>query len=602
MSGTPSLLAVLLCAAACAAAPPLPPAPPIQAERIARDVAWLADDAREGRGPGSPGLAAAGRYLAEQFLAAGLETSGPDGEHHQRFEMPIAIEVARERLALNGKELRPGTDFGAFASSSDGALRGELVFAGYGISAPHEESGWDDYAGIDVEGRIVLVLDDRPGGRDGPLGDARTSGFLMRSSKLANARRHGAAAVLLAPSAAEPAEASGESAHVGADPSVQPSGIVALWVSRAAAERIAAAGGASLAGLQQRIESSAAPAPVPLPGARLDVEVAIERERGPATNVVAVRWGADPALAHEAVLIGAHYDHLGRGPYGSLTPDRAGEIHNGADDNASGAAGLLELARAFAAAPPTRRSLVLVAFAGEELGLAGSHAFAEDPPLPVEIVAMINLDMIGRLRERRLSVFGSETSAGLPELVERAARDLPVEIERAGGGYAPSDSTSFLARGVPVLFFFTGTHPEYHTPDDDAALVDAEGEAEVLRVVYRSARELLDADARPELAAAPPPPPTAGGPGYGPYLGTVPDFVATPGPGFRIQGVRPGSPAERAGLRAGDRIVGFDGASVANLEEFAALLFASRAGDEVEIVALRDGERLTTRATLGRRR
>src|SRR5262245_9647707 len=200
--------------------------------------------------------------------------------------MPIAIEVARERIAVNGSELRPGTDFGAFASSSDGALRGELVFAGYGISAPHEESGWDDYAGIDVAGRIVLVLDDRPGGRGGPLGDARISGFLMRSSKLANARRHGAAAVLLAPSAPESAETAGESAHVGADPSVQPSGIVALWVSRAAAERLVAAGGASLTELQQRVESSAAPAPVPLPGAQLDLEVAIERRRGSATNVV----------------------------------------------------------------------------------------------------------------------------------------------------------------------------------------------------------------------------------------------------------------------------------------------------------------------------
>jgi aminopeptidase YwaD len=596
-------LTLLLLATACASAPPLPPAPPLDPARIARDVAWLADDAREGRGAGSAGLAAAERYLAEGFRAAGLETEGADGAYAQRFEMPLAIRVVRESLRLNGAALRASSDFRALASSADASLEGELVFAGYGISAPHEGPGWDDYAGVDVAGRVVLVLDDRPGGRGGPLGGSRVSGFLRRSAKIANARRHGAAAFLLAPAAGAADPAPGEAVRAAADPNTPSSGIPALWLSRAAAERLVAAGGASLAELQSAIDASGRPAPALLPGVRVGVEVAIEREHGTAANVVAVRLGSDPRLTAEAVVIGAHYDHLGRGPLGSLAPDRSGEIHNGADDNASGAAGLLELARAFAAAPAPRRTLVLVAFAGEELGLAGSRAFATDPPLPVEIAAMLNLDMIGRLRDGRLSVFGSETSAGFPKLLERAARGLPVEIELAGSGYAPSDQTSFLARGVPVLFFFTGTHPEYHTPEDDAALVNAAGEAEVLRVVYRVSRALLDADPRPELAAEPAPPPAAsGGPGYGPYLGTVPDFVPSEEPGVPLQAVRAGSPAERAGLRAGDRIVSFDGASVTTLEEFAALLFASRAGDTVEIVVVRSGARVVTRATLGRRR
>ncbi len=588
-----------LAVALTACATPLPPAPPMQAERVARDVAWLADDAREGRGPGSPGVAAAAAYLEAGFRAAGLEPGGEDG-YRQAFPMPVAIRVARQALSVDGAPLQPGVDFGALVSSADGEVAGEVVFAGYGISAPH--SGWDDYAGLDVEGRVVLVLDDRPGGREGPLGDRSANRFLLRSEKVANARRHGAAAVLLAPSAAD---APGEPEPAGSNPTTQPSGIVALWLGRGAAERlVAAAGGPTLAELQAAIDASG-PDSQALPGVRLEAAVAIEREQGVGVNVIGIRRGSDPALRAEAVVIGAHYDHLGRGPYGSLAPDRNGEIHNGADDNASGAAGLLELARAFATAPPTRRSLVLAAFAGEELGLTGSRAYVESPPVPLaDTAAMLNLDMVGRLRDGGLNVFGTETSPEFPALVERAAQGIPVALQLGAGGYAPSDQTSFYARNVPVLLFFTGVHPEYHTPDDDADRIDAEGETRVLEVVFRTARALLDAEDRPALVASGPPPRARAGAsrGYGPYLGTVPDFVATPGPGVRIQAVRAGSPAEQAGQRAGDRIVDFDGASVANLEEFAALLFASRAGDAVEIVVLRDGERVATRATLGRRR
>ena len=186
--------------------------------------------------------------------------------------------------------------------------------------------------------------------------------------------------------------------------------------------------------------------------------------------MVAILPGRDPELKGQAVVVGAHYDHLGRGEFGSLAPDRRGEIHNGADDNASGAAGLLELARAFAAQPRPRRSLVLVAFSGEEAGLAGSREYAAAPPIPIaSTVAMVNLDMIGRLREGWLYIFGTETSPDFPKLVRRAADAARIGVNLSQGAFSPSDQTSFLAQGVPVLFFFTGTHSAYHTPDDDAA-------------------------------------------------------------------------------------------------------------------------------------
>jgi hypothetical protein len=324
---------------------------------------------------------------------------------------------------------------------------------------------------------------------------------------------------------------------------------------------------------------------------------------GSAANVVGLLEGADPVLRREAVVIGAHFDHLGRGEFGSLAPGRRGEVHNGADDNASGTAGLLALARAFARGERPRRSLVFAAFAGEEIGLFGSLAYVEHPAVPLaDTVAMLNLDMVGRLRDGKLVVAGTGSSPGFPGLIGRALRGLPLEVAFSGDGFAPSDQTSFYARGVPVLMFFTGAHAEYHTPDDDAERVDAEGEARVLALAWRVARALLDADGRPGLVAAKAPAPAGAGPGYGPYLGTVPSFGAAPGPGVLLQGVAPGSPAEQAGIRAGDRIVGFDGASVANLEEYAARLFSARPGQQVRIAIVREGREVEVVAKLGRRR
>jgi membrane-associated protease RseP (regulator of RpoE activity) len=233
----------------------------------------------------------------------------------------------------------------------------------------------------------------------------------------------------------------------------------------------------------------------------------------------------------------------------------------------------------------------------------GSAHYVEHPAIPIaETVAMLNLDMVGRLTEGRLTVFGAETSPAFEPAVREAAGGLPLELAFTEGAFAPSDQTSFHAKGVPVLHFFSGTHPQYHTPEDDASLVNPEGIALVARVVARTARGLADASERPPVVLAEAPPPSPGEGGYGPWLGSVPAFGGPPVRGVRLQAVRPGSPAEAAGLRAGDVIVEFAGAPVANLEEFAALLFGARAGERVEIVVEREGRRLSTSAVLGQRR
>jgi hypothetical protein len=612
--------AALLMLAGCAAWPPwqapLPPAPPFDSARIADDVRWLADDAREGRGPGTAGLDAAAAWLAEEFRAAGLAPAGDAGTFLQRFEMPVSRRVAQEslrarpprseaksgeaRAVAEGEELAAQRDFAALLTSADASLRGELVFAGYGMSWP--EQGYDDWADLDARGGVALVLEDRPGGaHDRADAGARHA----RAVRAAPARDRGAAAVLLAPATDDPAGGELlEGAEPAANPSQESSGIPVLVLSRGAAERLVAlAGGPSLSERQRRIDAALRPASERLPGVAVELEVRIERRMGSAANVVGLLEGADPVLRREAVVIGAHFDHLGRGEFGSLAPGRRGEVHNGADDNASGTAGLLALARAFARGERPRRSLVFAAFAGEEIGLFGSLAYVEHPAVPLaDTVAMLNLDMVGRLRDGKLVVAGTGSSPGFPGLIGRALRGLPLEVAFSGDGFAPSDQTSFYARGVPVLMFFTGAHAEYHTPDDDAERVDAEGEARVLALAWRVARALLDADGRPGLVAAKAPAPAGAGPGYGPYLGTVPSFGAAPGPGVLLQGVAPGSPAEQAGIRAGDRIVGFDGASVANLEEYAARLFSARPGQQVRIAIVREGREVEVVAKLGRRR
>ena len=595
---------LLACAAPRTAEEGPPPPPAFEPARIARDLAWLADDAREGRGVGTPGVAAAAAYLAEGFREAGLEPGGDDGSFIQRFEMPVEILVSKASLSLGAAPLERGADFEPFLSSGDGAARGTPVFAGYGISAP--ELGYDDYAGIDVSGRIVLVLDDRPSGEKSPLRGPQATELLRRAFKIASARAQGAVAVLVAP-AGPPAPGDpplpGNAGRDWANPTQQSSALPVIALSWPAASRIvAAAGGPGLAARKDKIDREGKPASADLPGAEVALEVGVERRRGVEANVVAILPGRDPELRRQAVVVGAHYDHLGRGGFGSLAPDRRGEIHNGADDNASGAAGLLELARVFAAQPRPRRSVVLAAFSGEEAGLAGSREYTAAPPIPIaSTVAMVNLDMIGRLRGDTLLILGTETSPDFPELVKRAAESARLGVNLSQGAFSPSDQTSFLAQGVPVLFFFTGTHGEYHTPDDDAEHTDSEGEASVLRIVYETVRELADADARPTLIAVPHRDLGDVGPGYGPYLGTIPDFGGKPGAGVLIQGVRKGSPAEAAGLRAGDRIVEFDGVAVANLEEYAALLFGAHTGQRVMIVAERGGERIAVEAMLGQR-
>jgi aminopeptidase YwaD len=319
-------------------------------------------------------------------------------------------------------------------------------------------------------------------------------------------------------------------------------------------------------------------------------------------NVVAVLRGTDPALASEYIVIGAHFDHLGRSGASALDPDSAEAVRNGADDNASGTAAVMELARLLSRHVP-RRSIVFVTFSGEELGLLGSQRFVERAPVPIDrVVAMLNFDMVGRLRQDRVIVYGVETATEMRAIVDSASLGTGLDVRGVGDGFGPSDHSSFYARGIPVLHFFTDLHEDYHRSSDDADKVSAAGIGRIVGLAERIVRAVADRDGRlTPVRVSRPMPVTTAGRAREVYLGTIPDMSAQQTPGVRLTGVRADSPADRAGLKTGDVIVEFDGRPVKDLYEYTDALQAKKPGDTVRIIVLREGARMTLTATLGRR-
>lgn len=321
-------------------------------------------------------------------------------------------------------------------------------------------------------------------------------------------------------------------------------------------------------------------------------------------NVVAMLTGSDPALRNKYIVIGAHFDHLGRSPQFATDPKAGDAIRNGADDNASGTAAVLQLARMLSVSKP-RHSVVFVNFSGEELGLLGSQYFVDNSPVPLDsIVTMFNFDMVGRLKDNKLLVYGTGTATELPALVDSANLKIvpALSIQGGGDGFGSSDHSSFYAKNIPVLHFFTDNHEDYHAATDDVEKINAAGEARVVDLAFDMIKEV---DARPTrlsfVRSARPSRMAASSTGSQVYLGSVPDMSAGVVPGLKLTGVRAGSPAEQGGLKAGDIIIEFGGAKVTDLQSYSDALYAHKPGDQVKVVFLRDGKQMETTITLGTR-
>ncbi|HKM86548.1 MAG TPA: M28 family peptidase [Terriglobales bacterium] len=587
---------------------PLVAAPPIistaDPHRYLDDIKALTTPAMEGRGAGSKGLTRAEHLIEKRYKSLGLEPAGTNS-YLQPFTVITGAQLKGKNnftllTGVEKQELKPKQDFVPFSFSASGSARAPLVFAGYGATA--DEFQYDDYAGIDVKDKIVVVLRYEPpsfGVKGGNQGMTQHSQLV---TKAINARNHGAKALVLVNGKLGDGEED-LLTRFGSVSGPENAGIICLQVKNAVAEGWLKAAGKSLAELQDQINASSKPASFALPESQTAaLTVSIETTRATVNNVLAYL----PGKTDEYVIIGAHYDHLGRGNFDSLAPSQIGQIHPGADDNASGTAGVMELARLLAPQKgQLRRGILFASFAGEELGLLGSAAWVKDPTRPLEkAVAMLNMDMIGRIKDQKVYIGGVGTGSTLKAAVEQAQANSGFKIEYSPGGYSSSDHTSFVAKKIPVLFFFSGLHSDYHKPSDTWEKIDPESAARLLDVVGKTGEELADADERPSFIVVAEDQPggrPGGGGGYGPYFGSIPDFgqVET---GVRFSDVKPGSPAAKAGLKAGDILVQFGDKPIKNLYDFTDALRRSKVGDVVEVKVLRDGQPVTASVKLEQRK
>jgi hypothetical protein len=602
-------------AAADAAAEPAPTRAVLE-----RDVAWLAAPEREGRGPGTKGIDAAAEWVADRFAEIGLLAPADRESPLQPFEMTLEAKLGPPEAntaelvgppdAAGGRRvvrLELGKDFTPLAIGGSGEFDLPLAFAGYGITAPAEN--YDDYAPLaaagGAKGSAVVVLRQEPQ-KDDPHGafqGNQTSEHAALSRKAANASEHEAAGLVLC----NDTDADGDAlmaftrAGEGSDRRTVP----ILQVRRSVLdEAVRQALGRSLTEIQKAIDDKLEPASGPLSGWRLRGRTAIERVQTEGRNILGLLPGAGRAAAgdapaidpRETVVLGAHYDHLGFGGAGSAAPgERA--IHHGADDNASGTALLVEVARRLAAGPRLPRSVLFAAFSGEERGLLGSGHYTANPAVPLaDTVAMVNLDMVGRLAGDKLIVQGTGTGTGLEPLVDRLVAARGLTAAKEPGGFGPSDHASFYAKKIPVLHLFTGAHADYHRPTDTAEKINFDGLVRLADLVTDLVRELAMAPERPAYVEVASPQFARGG--DRPYFGSIPDF-GKPGGGYAISGVAKDSPAALGGLAGGDVIVRVGESAITNLEDFDSALRKHKGGDTVPVVVLRDGNELGLEVTLG---
>lgn len=549
----------------------------ITAPEIKDHVSYLASDALEGRGTGTKGERAAAAYISKQWASYGLQPAGEDGTWFQSFNVASRGSVETGRLTVEAggweRSFKLKTDFAPFGfSASAKGLDVELVFAGFGVTNP--DASYDDYAGVDVKGKAVVIL------RREPNPGARNSRHAFFETKVANAKKHGAVAMIVVNDAGHPQGDGILPFSAGED-----SGIPSLHLRRNHLERLLQLMGRDLGAIEKGLKDKG---PASFTLGRVALDLGIKRGAEVARNVLGFLPGSDPTLKNEVVVIGAHYDHLGAGHHGGSLGgrDARGEIHNGADDNASGTAGIIELAQAFAQNPP-KRSLLFIGFSGEERGLLGSAHWVKSPTLPIKrVAAMINLDMIGRLREGRLEVGGVGTAKSFTDLVKKEVEAEGLVAKLSASGFGPSDHASFCKAGIPVLFFFTGLHPDYHRPTDTVDRLNADGAAKVARVAQRCIQLIADGDRQAFVTQK------RGARVRRARIGIYPSRTHE-GPGVAIERLAEGGPAEKQGLKAGDVILKIGKVELNKLQDLFEGLATIKPGSKVKLT-YRRGEKTTT--------
>lgn len=618
------------------------PQPANQLEaNLRKHVEYLASDQLEGRKTGEPGATTAAGYVVNQFsqfkLKPGFKTGNAKPSFMQPFPYVAGVTVGESGFLNvvpanpdNVSRLEPGITYMPFANSIGGEVPSSpLVFAGYGIATADKK--YDDYSGLDVRGKIVIIFDGTPEG-----GSREQFGGFNLHTKANLAKERGARAVIVIAKAddfkADPLS------RLSYEPTMGETSIPVVALSRAIAVDVF---GVKTTGEVSEIEkwvamkTNAPPAIAirlaePLK-ATASMKIDLQKKTVDAYNVIGIVEGTDPVLRNEAIVIGAHYDHLGRGGRSSLAANST-DIHHGADDNASGTAAIIELARQFAGRNPNgskgavrnKRTIIFIAFGGEEEGLLGSKHYVNNPVWPLDkTIAMINLDMVGRLNENKLTVGGIGTASGWKNIVELHSKfqviqdsallvtsipkdatgvaaaaapgferlDPLFSLQLNEDGFGPSDHSSFYGKQIPVLFFFTGTHLDYHKPSDTAEKINFDGLTKITDYVAAIARSVDANPTRPTYKVAQAAP-TGGRMTFTVSLGTIPSY-GDGNDGLTIDGAREGSPAAKAGLKAGDKIIKLAGKDVRNISDYMFALGVMKAGDEYEVVVKRGTETLT---------
>lgn len=572
-------------------------------------VKYLASDELKGRATGSPELEKAAQYIEKQFASFGVKPV-PGSGYEQEFEATLGarlsgtnqftatVEGKRESLPLN-------RSFVPFSFSSTGTAAAPVVFVGYGITA--KEYNYDDYAGVDVKDKFVLMLRHEPQENDAAsiFAGKENSPHATFVNKAINAKNHGARGVIIVNDTPNHPGDRDTLMKFGQASGPTDAGLFFAQISAGTAEAWIKASGHNLKTVVDSINKDVKPQSFALPGVTATMTVGILHEKKQVHNVAAYI----PGETDEYVIVGAHYDHLGLGDEHSLAPSQIGQIHHGADDNASGTAAVIELARYFSKQPKLKRGILFMTFAGEELGLLGSSYFTEHPLLPLDkAVAMLNMDMIGRIREGKVYVNGTGTGSTLDAIVAGVTIPEGLKIDLSEStGYGGSDHISFTAKQVPVIFFFSGLHGDYHKPSDTADKIDARSASALAGYVGEIASLIANAPDRPvfqRVAGKTADPHSGDAPvssGYGPNFGSVPDFNEPP-KGVRFADVREDTPAAKAGLRAGDILIRFDGKEIGNLYDFTYALQSHKPGDEVLVQVLRGSQTIEAKVLLTERR
>ncbi|MFI5253302.1 MAG: M20/M25/M40 family metallo-hydrolase [Bacteroidota bacterium] len=601
-----TLLSIITCALILSCAPSTPDyiSKNVTALELQRHIKYLASPELEGRRAGEEGNRKAANYIAHEFESYGLLPAGDHGTYFQSFDFistvkmgeknSLSADIHREDMKITIPfELKK--DFQPMAFSIDTSFSAPVVFVGYGIT--NDSMKYDDYAGVDVKNKIVAVLRYTPNGSNDSTSFVKSA---ASRTKAFIAREKGASGMIFMTGPLDDPDAKLMSFIF--DRGFGTSGIAAVTMSSKSFDSLLHTMGKDLSTIQQGINTSKKPNSFELPNVTMHLSTELVRVHAQSANICGYLPGNDPVLKDDVVILGAHMDHLGYGGEGSgsLKPDTIA-IHPGADDNGSGTAGLLEAAQYFAPdRAKLKRTVLFLSFTGEELGLLGSDYYVKNPFFPLgKTTAMLNMDMIGRLKDSILVVEGMGTSPQWEKIVKKENPDSSLKLKLKPDGYGPSDHASFYGKDIPVMFFFTNIHSDYHRPSDTWDKINYPGEQQVVEYVTRILWDIDTMGTNPTFTKVAMAAPSERGE-VRVSLGVIPDF-AEDIVGMKITGTRPGSAADKAGLKANDVIVKFGGSDVKNIYDFTYLLGKYKPKDEVEIVVKRGTEQVTLHAILGGR-